>query len=173
MENQEIWKEIPETNGNYSVSNFGRVRSLGRINRNNRRIKGGVLKNTKTHYGYLVVSIYEKNIKKLKRVHVLLANAFIPNPYNKLTVNHKDGNKSNNHIDNLEWATMKEQNIHSYQTGLKVARKGENHYRSSLVLNMETGIFYESLKIAAKTYNVNYSTAKKWSKTNKLNLKFV
>ena len=60
--------------------------------------------------------------------HRLVALAFIPNPEGKPTVNHKDGNKQNNHVSNLEWATMREQQLHAINTGLRVIQRGADHY---------------------------------------------
>ena len=68
--------------------------------------------------GYLIVTLCHEGIHKNKRVHRLLAEAFIPNPQNKAHVNHIDGNKLNNSLDNLEWATPKENTHHSIKMGL-------------------------------------------------------
>lgn len=87
--------------------------------------------------GYLAVSLWDNSIRGNKKrktflVHRLVAETFIPNTYNKPTVNHKDGNKQNNCVDNLEWATLREQEIHSFSTGLNYARKGEDANRAIL-----------------------------------------
>jgi hypothetical protein len=70
--------------------------------------------------GYLFVSIAKDNSRKAPTVHQLVANAFIPNPDNYTCINHKDGNKLNNSVDNLEWCTPAENNKHAYSTGLRV-----------------------------------------------------
>lgn len=97
----EIWREIEGIQG-YSVSSEGRVR-----NDKTNRIKI----NTQNKVGYMVVSLKGKT----QLVHRLVANAFISNPEKKPTVNHKDGNKTNNFICNLEWATYAENNLHAYR----------------------------------------------------------
>jgi hypothetical protein len=87
----------------------------------------GKLFNTKKQMKTYSGERYEKAVIKIngkstmKYIHRLVAEAFIPNPHNKPTVNHKDGNKFNNHISNLEWATHTENHLHAYANGLKVA----------------------------------------------------
>ena len=87
--------------------------------------------------GYLAVSLWDTSKRGQKKrktflVHRLVAETFISNPENKPTVNHIDGVKTNNCIDNLEWATMHEQNVHSFENGLNYARKGEEANRAKL-----------------------------------------
>lgn len=87
--------------------------------------------------GYLAVSLWDNNergkkVRKTLLVHRLVAETFIPNSENKRTVNHKDGNKQNNCVSNLEWATLSEQQIHAFNTGLNYARKGESANRAEL-----------------------------------------
>lgn len=100
-EEQEVWKTIEEYE-NYNISNFGRVI-------NNKTDKIMKLNNKG---GYLNVSLVNSQNKKCFKVHRLVALTFIENPENKLEVNHKDKNKHNNHISNLEWNTRQENNIH-------------------------------------------------------------
>lgn len=105
----EIWRDVVGYEGLYQVSNKGRVRSLDRIfemrHKSNKMIKvfkkGVILKMHKCNSGYLKVTLFGKNYM----VHRLVANAFIPNPDNLPCVNHKDENKTNNCVDNLEWCT--------------------------------------------------------------------
>ena len=106
----EIWLDIEGYEGRYLVSNFGRVKSL---------ITNKILNQYKDRYGYLRVILSLNGKQKIYLVHRLVAKAFIPNPENKLEVNHKDGNKENNHVDNLEWVTSKENVKHAYKMGLR------------------------------------------------------
>lgn len=87
--------------------------------------------------GYARISLYKKENIKLFSVHRLVAEHFIPNPKNKKTVNHIDGCKLNNKVDNLEWATQKENNVHAYTSGLKVLPKGKDDKRSQPILQID------------------------------------
>lgn len=118
----EVWKDVVGYEGLYQVSNLGRVKSVERYKDNNgtkQLVKEKIKATRKDKQGYLLLDLYKNNKSKTVRVHRLVAQAFIPNPQNKETVNHIDGNKENNTVENLEWATQKEQNEHIYRTGLK------------------------------------------------------
>lgn len=123
---QEIWKDIAGYEGLYQVSNLGRVKSLERYTQNHgkpqhhpEQIKKPSDKKRKgVLQGYLALQLYKNNEGKNFHVHRLVAEAFIPNPENKRTVNHKNGDKHDNRVENLEWTTYSENNVHAYQTGL-------------------------------------------------------
>ena len=114
----EIWKDIPEYEGLYQVSNLGNIRSFylknGRLSQKTKPIK---LK--KDRYGYLKLTLCKNKKYKYVTIHRLVAEAFIPNPENKLQVNHKDGNKFNNQVSNLEWCTCIENIHHAFNIGLR------------------------------------------------------
>lgn len=101
---EEIWKDIKGYEGLYMVSNMGNVKSLGFDKYHKGRILKPCFDGKKN---YLFVGLHKDNKVKLRNVHRLVAEAFIPNPYNLPCVNHKDENKTNNNADNLEWCTIK------------------------------------------------------------------
>ena len=106
---EEIWKDVKGYEGLYQVSNFGNVKSL---------IRNKILKLSYSHNGYRLVSLRRKTF----RVHRLVAEAFISNPNNFSWVNHKDENKENNCVDNLEWCSAS-YNINYGDRNNKVAKK--------------------------------------------------
>lgn len=113
MLNKEIWKTIPETNSAYEVSNFGSVRNH----------KGRVLKLWLINSGYKSVSLTISGKRKNFLVHRLVASSFCLNLYGYPVVNHIDGNKLNNHSDNLEWVSYKQNLDHAKANGLRVYNK--------------------------------------------------
>lgn len=109
----EIWKDIPGYEGRYQVSNIGRVRRLLFHNKPCPRVKQ-IMAGTYCK-GYLTVGLYDGETTKSVGIHRAVALAFIPNPDNKPETNHKDSNKSNNHVSNLEWCTTQENILHSWK----------------------------------------------------------
>lgn len=123
----EIWLPVKGYEGFYEVSNCGRVMSLNYNKTKKRKLLSGFT--TKRKYKRVLLSV-NTNIKK-HSVHRLVAMAFIPNPENKPFVNHIDGNPSNNNMDNLEWCTASENELHAYSIGLMSA-VGERNGKSKL-----------------------------------------
>lgn len=103
---REEWRDIKGYEGIYQVSNLGNIKSLPRYDYRGHLRKEKHLKK-KEHQGYLFTKLYKNGIYKMKPVHRLVAQAFIPNPENYPEVNHKDENPSNPRMDNLEWCTSK------------------------------------------------------------------
>lgn len=121
IDDGEEWRPISGYEGEYDVSNYGRVRSRGFIQEavNGRRIlmKPRLLTQQKTKDGYMRIEISKQGRQKKFAVHRLVANAFIPNPENKPQVNHIDSDRANNKAENLEWVTASENSIHGYKYG--------------------------------------------------------
>lgn len=128
----EIWKDIEDYEGIYKVSNYGRVKRVGEYRNQVTSWKSDrILTPGDNGRGYLFVQLSKNNHVKRMYIHRLVANAFVPNPDKKLTVNHIDGNKSNNHYLNLEWNTYSENNIHALE---KLDRNMKNKADSIPVL---------------------------------------
>ena len=110
---KENWKDIKGYEGSYCVSNTGKVKSLGYLQYDINNKTYNFIKREKiligqdTKKGYLLVRLYKNGKYKIVSIHRLVAQAFIPNPNNLPQVNHKDENKSNNCVDNLEWCDNK------------------------------------------------------------------
>lgn len=151
---EEIWRDIPNFEGHYQVSNLGRIKSLYFRNRMATIYKEKILKPLNSK-GYLRVRLHECKAKNLYSIHRLAAQAFIPNPENKPCVNHKDGNKTNNCVDNLEWCTYSENELHSHNVLGKepINKKKVNQYdlKDNFIKQ------YESLAEAGKSINKKYS----------------
>lgn len=151
----EVWKDIEGYEGLYQVSSHGRVRSVDRelpISKNGwkffyRRLPGKVLKQCYVGLGYLFVGLSGK----AALVHRLVAQAFIPNPNNLPFINHKDENKTNNHVENLEWCDHI-YNIH-YGTYQDRMAKSLSKRIEQLTLQGEHVAFYDGATTAAKAFN--------------------
>lgn len=131
---KEIWKDIKDYKGLYQVSNIGRVKSLA--NRSNHKTEI-IIKQSKVT-GYMQVTLYKNSRRKMFKVHRLVAMAFIPNPLNKEQVNHIDGKKTNNAVENLEWNTVSENVKHAFCKELNSPLKGSSNKRSVKVLQIDT-----------------------------------
>ena len=139
---QEIWKDIPDYEGLYQISNLGNVKSLSFGNLNSEKL----LKSSPTNCGYYKVQLYKNHHAKMHYVHRLVASSFIPNPNNKPQINHIDGDKSNNRALNLEWVSAKENTKHATNIGLRkppmAGRTGANNPNSKPILQYSlSGIF--------------------------------
>lgn len=147
----EIWKDVVNFEGVYKVNNSGKIYSIPR-----KGTKGGILKPAKQKNGYYFIHLKNKDKKINTGVHRLVAEAFIPNPENKPTVNHKDGNKENNYVNNLEWATYEEQLKHSLELGL---RKSQCNIQRKAVVILPTNdkIYFENINDLTKYFNKSRS----------------
>lgn len=185
---KEIWYNMVGYEGVYQYSNTLKFKSLPReILRSDgikRRTRERELKIVLPKYGYAMIRLCLNKKGKTLKVHRFFAKAFIPNPENKKYVNHKNGNKHDYRLTNLEWATKSEDTLHAIKTGLKkilvgqqapmygrvgvkhpsygrrgilngmFGRKSGYHPTSKAVLNLGTGIFYETVKEAAMSINM-------------------
>ena len=161
----EIWKKI-ENYPYYRISDKGRIKVIDReVRVTNNKIairKEKVMVSVITKFGYKRVGLTNQGRKKLFYIHVLVAKAFIKNQRNKKQVNHKDGNKINNIVSNLEWVTPKENTEHAFKNNLtKGNNLGEKNYFSKLteidILNIRQRK-NESKKKISVDYAVNTKT---------------
>jgi hypothetical protein len=157
---QEIFKAIPELNGKYECSNLGRVR---RINKDIRCEKYKYLKMQTNKYGYTYVHA-TRTYRKL--VHRIVAQLFIPNSNNYPFVNHRDLDKSNNNVNNLEWVTSSMNTIHANENG----KIGNSRY---IVLDLETGIYYFSLKELGKAIGKSGKNLSKINNKGNLSKRYI
>ena len=118
---EEIWRDIPGHDGSHQVSNLGRVRNPSIIR-----------KQQISTTGYWTVNLPVAGKCTIRKVHRLEAIAFLPNPEHKRCVNHKDGNRLNNHITNLEWATHKENAQHAFKYLPRIILKGQECPKAKL-----------------------------------------
>ena len=109
----EEWRDVKDYEGCYQVSNYGRIKSY----------KNNLILKQRVYAKYLYVCLCHNNKKEMKRVHRLVAQAFLPNPNNLPQVNHKDGNRENNNVNNLEWVTASQNIIHGYKMNLCYANE--------------------------------------------------
>lgn len=184
MEEKEIWRDVVGYEGLYQVSNYGNVKSLSReVNNGNGTYftKEKILKPMENHKGYLGVELQDK----WHFIHRIVATTFIENPENKPQVNHIDCDKKNNRVENLEWCTNSENQIHAYKNGLNVRSDNAGRPKQKIMqLDMNDNLIkiYESIADAEKetgikniSYVINGKRKKaggfKWKKYSEFKIK--
>lgn len=161
----EIWKDIKGYEGYYQASNLGNIKSMKRsivfYSKNLvptiRHYDETILKprfNLKK-YNYVTLNKNGKPVNKY--IHRLVAYCFIKNELNKSDVNHIDGNKSNNNVNNLEWNTRIENMTHAHKNNLMRYAKG-NSVNCKLVIDFNTGVYYDSLSDLCRLYKYPITT---------------
>ena len=165
---KEIWKDVVGYENLYQVSNLGRIKSKERLvnQRYGKRIvKEKILSPFISNSGYYAIVLHKtRPIFKLKYIHRLVANAFLPNKNNLEQVNHKDGNKLNNNISNLEWCSRSDNMKHAIKIGLfsqdivNERIKQMNKIVRKPILQIKNGKIiaeYESTVLAGKQFTKN------------------
>lgn len=159
------WVDVEGYNGKYKISNDGLVKG-------NRTLKPYLT--GKKGNQYLCVKLHGDKPLNIK-VHRLVGLHFIPNPNNKKCINHKDGNKLNNCVTNLEWVTHSENTQHSFDNKLQIPLKGKDVYNSIPVIDTKTNKVYSTITEASRELNIPRQTLTKWLNgihANKSNLKY-
>lgn len=151
------WYPLKGYEGLYEITQCGMVRVIGNQKALNSVLgKNGsnVLSQQLTKFGYKKVLLSKDGLRKTYTVHRLVALTFIDNPFNKKTVNHIDGNKTNNNLSNLEWATQSENVLHSFnQLGKKsvwLGKKGALSHSAKSVICLQNGFVFDTVKDAAE-----------------------
>ena len=158
---EEVWKNVVGYEGLYQVSNLGNVRSVDRNIFNGKTLakkRGKTMKSYVVRNGYVSTRLSKNGEVKNCLVHRLVAMAFIPNPNNLPQVNHKDENKQNNHVDNLEWCDRLYNNNYGTAKARHSASKKENP-PNAILYEYENEV--HSLKEWAKIKNVSYDKVKR------------
>lgn len=166
----DMWRYIPGYEGAYQVSRDGQVRSVDRqvdLHVNDKLVKtfsrGKVISQSVRKDGYAVCSLSYLGKFKLCSVHRLVAQAFIPNLENKPQVNHIDGNKLNNKVENLEWVTASENMVHARDNGLwnPITCGDISRMQSGIKVKCITdGRVFDSITRAAKFYSMDFESVK-------------
>ena len=157
---KEIWKDIPEYEGLYQISNFGQVKSF-RGSAKFGKPKELILKPSLINSGYYVVTLYKgKKDKRKYQVHRLVAEAFVANPKKLPCVNHKDENKTNNNAENLEWCTYQYNN--NYGTARIRATDTSTNPVKQCTLDGVVIAVYRSAAIAASIMGCTAAVLRLW-----------
>ncbi len=157
-EYEEVWKDVKGYEGLYQVSNLGKVRSLFRYKKR--------LKPCKSNIGYEYVNLYKNNKMKRISIHKLVAENFIMKPI--LEINHKDGDKTNNCVDNLEWVTPKENVIHRFkvlkQEPFRKYKQEKINHSTREGRNKYARIYYQKNKKRILKYQKEWRNKRKFCK---------
>ena len=170
----EIWKDIKEYEGFYQCSNLGRIRSMDRyITEHTGKTqfrKGQIIKPKENkNNGYLQLALNKDSKRKMKYVHILVAETFIENTNRLETVNHKDGNKLNNCVDNLEWASYSENNKHSYdELNRSVSNEGPIPKKVYIIDTHNISLsFYSSIAETSQNIGLSHTQINRYIHSNK------
>ena len=157
---KEIWKDVFGYEGTYQVSNLGNIKTFNWKNTGKERVMRPAVDGS----GYLRTMLAKDGVNKTVKIHRLIAETFIDNPENKAEVNHIDGNKTNNRVDNLEWSTRAENINHAIKNGLfagclKAIEKSNTKLMKPIIaIDIHTGqsIYFKSIRDAERALNTKH-----------------
>ncbi len=155
---EEIWEDLIELDSKYSISNYGKIKSF--YNSTGSKGINHILKPNKNSYGYLKVDLTKNKKSKTYYIHQLVAKTFLRESYFEgAQINHKDGNKENNTIDNLEWCTQSQNIKHAYDTGLMTVKKLNNKIKLSRSIAEAIRNEYKSNNISIRYLSSKYNVS--------------
>lgn len=161
----EVWKDIPNYENIYQVSNLGRIKSLRYWSNGGYIYKERILKPRLSKNGYLRITLRKNNNSKDFYIHRLVGECFLEKPNYKCEINHKDTIRTNNVYSNLEWCTHKENQNNPISIAKQIGKNnhmyGKNNYNennSYKIICIETGICYKSIREASKITKIPYSS---------------
>lgn len=155
---QEEWRDIVGYEGLYQVSNKGRVKAVEKIDAAGKTRKERMLKAGMSQQGRPRIELHKNKIGTTYFVHRLVAMAFIPNPENKKEVNHINGIKDDNRVENLEWCTRSENMLHAERYGLHSMAKALEAHRKKVcqILNRSVIAIYDSIADASAATGIDH-----------------
>lgn len=146
----EEWVDLPGYEGLYQVSKTGYIKSLPR-----KGTQGGIMRGHLDKKGYVIITLRKDGVQSSKRLHRLIAETFIPNPDNLPEVNHRNENKVDNRVENLEWCTS----AYNHEYGSRTSRAAQSCGKA--IVCVETGVKYQGAKWAATELNLDPSAITK------------
>lgn len=172
----EIWLPVVGYEGLYEVSNMGRIKALYREWYSGKegctlRSKEECIISQQNSRGYKRIVLTRGGVQKFKSVHRVVAMAFIPNPEGLPEINHKNGVKSDNQVENFEWVTASTNQLHALELGLKISQKRGEHSGARKISCDTLGISFNCIKDAADTLGVNVTNIWKVCNNRLLHLK--
>lgn len=159
MGNFKEFIDIPGFEKYYKANGIGQILSVAKTvylpEGKTRQVKAKILKPIPSRAGYHCVELYKNGSKAKYYIHRLVALTFIGNPPEaKSVVNHKNRNKTDNRMENLEWVTHAENITHGYSFGDHKVGKGQYNHKARIILNKESGIFHFTVREAAESYGM-------------------
>lgn len=170
---EEIWKDINGYEGIYQCSTYGNIRSLNRYvyehNGKRQYRKGQMIIPRTNKNGYLQFALNKNGKRKMVYVHIIVAETFVQNLMNNNIVNHIDGNKLNNHVENLEWCSASDNNYHAYQMLNRPISDSGGSPKTVYIIDTDnkTMSWYESIADTSKNIDLSATQINRYIHGNK------